>query len=163
MNRNTLWIEWERMGREVERAQAQSVQICIDHKLKKCYKNDSKSMITNAVLQGLRKSSLTLYHSSHQGSSCDPMTVAQLTLLASSPACALARLPRVWSWQKLSGPHPWLVRPNVLDEEWKDQGVLKFYVAKCPKWLFSTRAAKRNANQTVSADKKLEKTLPKHV
>ena len=86
------------------------------------------------------------------------MTVAQQTILASSPACALARLPRVWSWQKLSGPHPWLVRPNVLDEEWKDQGVLKFYVAKCPKWLFSTRAAKRNANQTVSADKTLEKT-----
>ena len=34
----------------------------------------------------------------------------------------------------------------------------EIYVAKCPKWLFSTRAAKRNANQTVSADKKLEKT-----
>lgn len=117
MNRNTSWIEWERMGEEVERAQAQSVQICLDHKLIKCYKNDSKSMITNAVLQGLRISSLTLYHSSHQGSSCDPMTVAQQTVLASSPACALARLPRVWSWQKLSGPHPWLVRPNVLDEE----------------------------------------------
>ena len=85
MNKNTWWIEWERMGTALEKAQAQSVQICPKHKLIECWQtmtnmllNHAKSMKTNAVLPGLGKSGLTLYRSSHQGSSCDPANPACL-------------------------------------------------------------------------------------